>query len=187
MLIRTLAASDAAALLAFELENRAWFEANVNARSPDFYHPAGVTAHIDDCLQRLADGTMHPNLLLDSDGAIVGRCNLKDIDRAAGRTEVGYRIARTACGRGLAGVALRHLMELAYGQWQLTGLDGYVTVANAASARVLQRAGFTFAGPATHQAHVDGRTLDCLHYYHQPLAQMLDQKANGGHANSKHP
>src|SRR5262249_52505288 len=97
---------------------------------------------------------------------IIGRCNLKDIDHAAGRAEVGYRIASYACGRGLAGAALAHLMGLAYGQWQLAGLDAHVTVANAASARVLERAGFTLAGPSEIQALIAGHQLACLHYRH---------------------
>ena len=166
MQIRTLGTSDGPALLAFELANRSWFASQIDARPPAFYSLAGVAVHIGDYLARYAAGTMHPCLLVDDDGAILGRCNLKDIDRATRRAEVGYRIAASACGRGLAGQALRHLMELAYGQWQLSGLDAHVTVANAASARVLQRAGFTLAGPSPVQALVAGELLDCLHFRH---------------------
>jgi ribosomal-protein-alanine N-acetyltransferase len=166
MLIRTLATLDAPALLEFELANRDWFESHVDARAADFYAPGGVAAHIEESLQRLAQGTMHPCLLLENDGAIVGRGNLKDIDRHAGRAEIGYRIAASARGRGLAGTVLEHLMELAYGQWQLDGLDAHVTIANAASARVLERAGFVLAGPSSVQAIVAGRPVDCLHYRH---------------------
>jgi ribosomal-protein-alanine N-acetyltransferase len=167
MHIRTLAPTDAPTLLAFELANRDWFAAHIEARAPDFYNLAGVAAHIDDCLERYAAGTMHPCLLLDAGGAIVGRCNLKDIDHAERRAEVGYRIAREACGRGLAGQALDYLMQLAYGRWQLQGLDAHVTAANAASARVLSRAGFSLAGPSPIQAQVAGQLLDCLHFRHR--------------------
>ncbi|WP_374582238.1 GNAT family N-acetyltransferase [Pseudoduganella sp.] len=167
MQIRTIRLHDAPALLAFELANRAWFESHIDARPPDFYSLAGVAAHIEDVLARHVAGSMHPCLLVEDDGSIVGRCNLKDIDPATRRAEVGYRIAAFACGRGLAGAAVRHLMELAYGQWQLAGLDAHVTIANAASARVLERAGFSFAGPSPVQARVAGQVLDCLHYRHQ--------------------
>lgn len=167
MLIRTIRRTDVPALLAFEHANRAWFESHVDARAPDFYSLAGVAAHVDDYLDRHAAGSMHPCLLVADDGAILGRCNLKDIDPATRRAEVGYRIAADACGRGLASAALHHLMELAYGQWRLLGLDAHVTIANAASARVLERAGFTLAGPSPYQARVAGRLLDCLHYRHQ--------------------
>lgn len=166
MLIRTIHPSDAPALLVFEQANRAWFESQIDARAPEFYSLAGVAAHIDDYLARHAAGKMHPCLLVADDGAILGRCNLKDIDAGARRAEVGYRIAAAACGRGLAGQALRHLMGLAYGEWQLTGLDAHVTVANAASARVLQRAGFTLAGPSPYQVRVADGLLDCQHYHH---------------------
>ncbi|XLZ72478.1 GNAT family N-acetyltransferase [Massilia sp. SR12] len=167
MLIRTIGRADAPALLAFELTNRSWFESHVDARAPDFYHLAGVAAQIDEYLASHAAGSMHPCLLVADDGAILGRCNLKDIDPATRRAEVGYRIAADACGKGLAGVALRHLMELAYGHWQLAGLDAHVTVANAASARVLERAGFRLAGPSPFQARVAGKLIDCRHYRHQ--------------------
>lgn len=166
MQIRTLSLSDGPALLEFELANRGWFESQVDARATDFYSLAGVTAHIEDYLARHAAGTMHPCLLLEEDGDIVGRCNLKDIDHTAQRAEVGYRIASYACGRGLAGNALSHLMELAYGRWQLRGLDAHVTVANAASARVLERAGFRLAGPSPVIAAVADRQLACLLYQH---------------------
>ncbi len=165
MQIRTLSSADAPALLEFELANRGWFESQVDARAPDFYNLAGVGAHIDDYLARFAAGSMHPCLLLE-DGNIIGRCNLKDIDHSGLRATVGYRIAATAIGRGLAGAALSHLMELAYGQWQLAGLDAHVTIANAASARVLERSGFSLAGPSPLQAHVAGQLIGCLHYRH---------------------
>ena len=166
MIIRTLASTDMDALLAFEISNRDWFEANIDARARGFYHLEGVATHIADYLTRMAQGTMRPCLLVDDDGSILGRCNLKDIDRISGRAEVGYRIGHDACGRGLAGAALAHLMELAYGQWQLRGLDAHVTVANAASARVLERAGFSLAGPSPITAVVGGAQLACLHYRH---------------------
>jgi ribosomal-protein-alanine N-acetyltransferase len=166
MQIRLLTPADAPALLAFELANRDWFESQVDARPPGFYSLDGVAAHIEDYLARFSNGTMHPCLLVAEDGAISGRCNLKDIDRAGRRAEVGYRIAGSAIGRGLAGAALSHLMELAYGRWQLVGLDAHVTVANAASARVLERAGFVLAGPSPLQARIAGQVLACLHYRH---------------------
>jgi len=165
MQIRTLRLADAPSLLEFELANRDWFESHVDARTPDFYNLAGVTAHIEDYLVRYSSGSLHPCLLVE-DGDIIGRCNLKDIDRIGGRAEVGYRIAASAIGRGLAGAALSHLMDLAYGRWELSGLDAHVTIANAASARVLERAGFTLAGPSPIVAMVAERQLACLHYRH---------------------
>lgn len=142
IVVRTLQSSDAPALLAFELANRAWFERHVAPRDPAFYSPAGVAAHIDGYLAGLAAGTWHPFVLADAEGAIVGRANLKDIDTATGAAEVGYRIAQDACGRGLATLALRHLVGAAATRWRLTRLHAYVYPANAGSQRVLARCGF---------------------------------------------
>jgi ribosomal-protein-alanine N-acetyltransferase len=142
VVVRTLRATDAAALLAFELENRAWFERHIEPRDPAFYSPAGVAAHVDDYLAGLAAGTWHPFVLVAADGAIVGRANLKAIDQAARSAEVGYRVAEQACGRGLATLALRHLAREASARWRLQRLDAFVYPANAGSHRVLGRCGF---------------------------------------------
>ncbi|WUR11619.1 GNAT family N-acetyltransferase [[Empedobacter] haloabium] len=142
VLARTLRATDVAALLAFELANRAWFERHIEPRAPAFYTPAGVAAHVDEYLTGLANGTWHPFVLVDGDGAIVGRANLKDIDQAARSAEVGYRVAQHACGRGLATLALRHLVRAAATRWRLERLDAFVYPANVGSHRVLARCGF---------------------------------------------
>lgn len=142
LVVRTLRATDAHALLAFEQANRGFFERHIAPRDPAFYTPAGVAAHIDDYLTGLATGTWHPFVLVDEDGAIVGRANLKDIDQAARSAEVGYRVAEHAGGRGLATLALRHLVHEAGARWQLERLDAFVYPANIGSRKVLARCGF---------------------------------------------
>lgn len=139
--IRTLCRDDAAALLEFELDNRAWFELHVEARHPTFYTLQGVGQHIDEYLEAHARGQWHPCVILH-EGAIAGRANLKDIDAAAGCAEVGYRIAEHAIGKGLATRAVRHLMALASSAWRLDRLKADVTVHNAASGKVLEKCGF---------------------------------------------
>lgn len=71
-------------MLAFELDNRDWFEQHVAARAPAFYTPAGVATHIQEYLDAHDHGVLLPCVLLDDDGAIVGRANLRHIDRVAG-------------------------------------------------------------------------------------------------------
>lgn len=140
--IRTLRPDDAAKLLQFEQENHAWFERNVEPRNDVFYTPEGVREHIEQYLDAQARFTWHPCVILDHDGAIIGRANLKDIDMKAGTAEVGYRMAQQQSGNGLATGALRYLIDLARSQWKLKRLLAYVTIDNAASARVLEKCGF---------------------------------------------
>lgn len=140
--VRELRRTDSEALLVFETENRAWFESHIDARAPSFYSVKGVTEHVDGYLSDFAQGLWHPFVIQDSSGRIVGRANLKGIDTTARRAEVGYRIAQSACGQGLATHALEHLIEQAQTRWALTELVAYVFPENAGSRKVLERCGF---------------------------------------------
>jgi ribosomal-protein-alanine N-acetyltransferase len=145
MNIRTLQADDAERLLAFELENREWFEQHVEARAAGFYTPAGVAEHIADYLREYAAGGMHPCVLVSDDGAITGRANLRRIDPVAGSGEVGYRIARSQARKGLASGALEHLKELARTRYGLRMLNAWIAADNLGSARVMEKCHFTRA------------------------------------------
>jgi ribosomal-protein-alanine N-acetyltransferase len=158
--MRTLAHGDAGALLTFELANRAWFERHVEARDPAFYTPDGVARHIAQYLDGHAAGAWHPCVLTDAEGRVVGRANLKDIDRAAGSAEVGYRIAQDQTGKGLATFALRKLIELARSIWQLKELRAEITHANQGSAAVLRKCGFVHARELPRLAMVDNTWVD---------------------------
>lgn len=140
--IRPLLAGDAGPLLRFEQDNRAWFERHIAARGAAFYSAQGVDDHIREFLDAHATGTRYPCVIVDGAGAIVGRANLKDIDRRTGSAEVGYRIAEACAGHGLATQAVRYLVEQARSTWQLQQLVAYVAPANRASARVLEKCGF---------------------------------------------
>jgi ribosomal-protein-alanine N-acetyltransferase len=140
--IRTLQESDAEALLAFEVENRTWFERHIDARDTVFYSTRGVCDHIDDYLSGLAAGTWHPFVIEGANGKIIGRANLKDIDTSGRSAEVGYRIAQEACGQGLATLAVRHLIQQAQSHWHLGRLLANVYAENIGSVKVLQRCGF---------------------------------------------
>jgi len=141
--IRTLQPIDAEPLLKFELKNRQWFERHIDARSATFYSLEGVTEHIASYLAGLDKGTWHPFVIKDSQGNIVGRANLKDINISERSAEIGYRIAESACGQGLATLAVRRLIQEARSHWNLTRLVANVYAGNIGSARVLQRCGFS--------------------------------------------
>jgi len=168
MKFRTLTIDDAPALLEFELANRAWFEQTVLKREEPVYTPKGIVTHVLGCLADFERGTMHPNVMLDVDGRIAGRANLKDIDHADRSAEVGYRIAREYGGQGCATAALRFLQQLAYEQWKLRGLQAYVTVDNPASARVLEKCGFLRHEFLPQRSLVQDRLLDGYRYAHVP-------------------
>jgi ribosomal-protein-alanine N-acetyltransferase len=140
--IRTLQSTDVEALLRFELDNREWFERYIDARDSAFYSVQGVTDHIVAYLSDYAAGTWHPFVIEEPDGKIVGRANLKGIDVSERSAEVGYRIAQSACGQGLATLAVRHLIQQAQLHWNLKQLVANVYAGNIGSAKVLKRCGF---------------------------------------------
>jgi ribosomal-protein-alanine N-acetyltransferase len=76
---------------------------------------------------------------------VLGRFNLYDV--ADGTARVGYRVAERVAGRGVATAAVRELCVLA-GKLGLQTLTAATSHENAASARVLLKAGFVPIGPA---------------------------------------
>lgn len=156
--VRQLQITDVEALLAFEVRNREWFEAHIDARAPAFYSLQGVTDHVAGYLADFALGNWHPLIIEDSRGQIVGRANLKNINFPPGCAEVGYRIDQLHCGQGLATLALKHLIETAQTRWRLTQLIAKVYEGNVGSRKVLSRCGFT-ATPSSG----NGQTEDAYH------------------------
>ena len=158
--IRTLRLDDAAPLLAFELANRAWFERHIDRRPDAFYSIEGVQAHVAQFLDEHAQGRMHPCVIVDERGELIGRANLKDIDGQAQTAEVGYRIGEQQARKGLATAALRHLISLAQDEWRLASLCAYAIDGNAASIRVLERCGFVQGVAVPDIALVEGNVVD---------------------------
>jgi [ribosomal protein S5]-alanine N-acetyltransferase len=130
------------ALLAFELENRAYFAASIPDRGDDYF--ASFDERHRELLGWQADGTDLPHVLVEADGTIVGRVNL--IEVADGSANLGYRIAERAAGRGLATAAVRQVCALAVGRYCLTELRAAAKVDNIASRTVLTTNGFAPVG-----------------------------------------
>ncbi|WP_223455503.1 MULTISPECIES: GNAT family N-acetyltransferase [unclassified Pseudomonas] len=146
--VRELKKADAQALLAFEIQNREWFESHIDARDPSFYSLQGVADHIESYLSDFVIGAWHPFVIEDSSQRIVGRANLKSIDSSTGSAQVGYRIDQRACGQGLATLALRRLIQEARMRWGLAQLVAYAFKENAGSRKVLDRCGFKLQQPS---------------------------------------
>ncbi|MFI6938726.1 GNAT family N-acetyltransferase [Streptomyces sp. NPDC050418] len=140
--LQRLSPEHAPALLAFEQENRAYFAASVPDRGDAFF--AAFDAVMRDRLAEQEAGECHFHVLVDTDGAILGRVNLVDV--ADGEAELGYRIAKAASGRGLATDAVRQVCALAAERYGLRTLRAVTTTDNGASRAVLARTGFVATG-----------------------------------------
>jgi ribosomal-protein-alanine N-acetyltransferase len=128
-------------LLRFETENRSYFARSIPDRGDDYFAEFGDRHK---WLLELQDaGTDHFHVILDGD-RIIGRVNL--VEAANGSAALGYRIAESATGKGLATWAVREACPLARTQYALTRLTAKTTTDNLASQKVLLRTGFHQTG-----------------------------------------
>ncbi|UYQ66145.1 GNAT family N-acetyltransferase [Streptomyces peucetius] len=140
--LERLTAAHAPALLAFEQENRAYFAASIPDRGDDYF--THFMARHSALLAEQAAGVCHFHVLADPSGAILGRVNLVDV--ADGSAELGFRIAESAAGAGLATAAVREICDLAATRYGLTELRAAAALDNTGSRTVLKRTGFTETG-----------------------------------------
>jgi [ribosomal protein S5]-alanine N-acetyltransferase len=140
-MLERLTQEHADAVLAFELENRAYFATAITDRGDDYFtHFAARHAAL---LAEQAEGVCHFHVIV-VEGELLGRVNL--IDVADGAAELGFRIAKKAAGQGLATAAVREVSALAARTYGLTTLRAAAAVENIGSRTVLTRTGFTPTG-----------------------------------------
>lgn len=96
--------------------------------------------------QGRCDGTREAFAAIDGEGAFVGLGLAPEIDREAGELELGYIVARSARGRGVATELLRRLTEWAFADAGALRIRLIIDVDNAASARAAQRCGYVREG-----------------------------------------
>ncbi len=141
--LQRLRSDHAAAVLAFEVANRAYFAASVTDRGDEFFEQ--FSERHSALLAEQDTGMCVFHVLLDGGGAVVGRFNVYNLED--GTAEVGYRVAENAAGRGVATSTLRELCGLAVEQYGLSTLTAKTNNENVASKRVLEKAGFVPVGP----------------------------------------
>lgn len=96
--LQLLRPDHAAAVLAFELENRAFFATTISDRGDAYFehftdrHSALLAEHVA--------GTGAFYVLVDDDSFVLGRFNL--IFESEHTARLGYRVAERSCGRGVA-------------------------------------------------------------------------------------
>jgi [ribosomal protein S5]-alanine N-acetyltransferase len=154
--LQRLHAGHAPAVLAFELANRAYFAASISDRGDDFFDE--FTDRFNALLAEQEAGICAFYVLVAEDGAehgaVLGRFNLFDLEDHT--AVLGYRVAQHVAGRGVATATVRQLCRLAVDQHGLRTLRAATAHENAASRKVLTKAGFVPVGPAD-PAHLGGR------------------------------
>jgi [ribosomal protein S5]-alanine N-acetyltransferase len=156
---------DLADLRRFEVDNRAFFEAHINARPASYYADGGIESAIATARREADADTGHQFLIRDIAGALIGRINLSQIKRRHYHScELGYRIAEAENGKGHAKEAVRLVLEKAFGELGLVRVEAKARAGNAGSIQVLQRNGFTEFGRSTRSFQLHDEWEDMLYF-----------------------
>jgi len=109
------------------------------------------------------DPTVHFAIVVDGEAA--GGIGLELQQETFRRSAViGFWLGEAHWGRGITTAALSALTEHAFASFDLCRLQAYVFERNAASARVLEKAGYVWEARLRKAATKDGRTFDLLVY-----------------------
>jgi RimJ/RimL family protein N-acetyltransferase len=127
---------------------------------PAFADPALVGEIVDGQLADVANGSaLYWSAV--ADGAVIGVCDLSDIDEHHLRAEIGFLFARAQWGRGYAREAMEKIIAHAFGPLGLERLWARFHAGNDASRKLLGNLGFSPEGLL--KAHVlrNGERRDC--------------------------
>lgn len=168
---RLITPDDAPLLAELVRANRDFLAPWEPVRGDEQFSEAGQRVAIQGALAEHAHGRSLPCVMVEADGAVVGRVNLNNIVRGAAQSaSLGYWLAEAAGGRGLATRAVRDIIHLAFAELGLHRIQADTLVHNGASQRVLARNGFVRIGLAPRYLKIAGRWQDCI--LHQLLADQ---------------
>ena len=150
--LQRLRADHAAAILTFESVNRRYFATSISDRGDEYFENFTERHHA--LLAEQEEGIGAYYVLVDEDGAVLGRFNLVFVGDGVG--ELGYRVAQHVTGRGVATATVRDVCSLAASRHGVRTLRAATSHGNVPSQRVLLNAGFVEVGPAD-PSHIGGK------------------------------
>ena len=153
--LRTWRLEDAPALAANANNRNVWIK--LRDRMPHPYTLADAEAY----LHERAKEPERLMFCIDVDGGAAGGIGLhlgEDVNRFT--AELGYWLGEPFWGRGIMTEAVPAIVQLGFERLPLHRIEAYVYDNNPASARVLEKAGFTLEGRLRRSVVKDGCVLD---------------------------
>ena len=142
-MLRPLTGADASALFAVFSDPRVMRRWS----TPPWTAIEQAHAFIECSADALAKGeALRLGLERRSDGQLIGQCTLFALAGASRRAEIGYSLAASDWGQGYMHEALRTLIDHGFDELKLNRIEADIDPRNAASARSLERLGFTREG-----------------------------------------
>ncbi|RTZ17415.1 N-acetyltransferase [Vibrio aquaticus] len=161
--LELLSLDDAEQLLAFESDNKGWFDQFIPPREENFYSLHGVQAHIQEFLLDYKCRQLLPLLIKDRNHTILGRLNFTNLDFKKNTAHVGYRVGQKYVSMGVATQALERGIAILKTQG-IGRLFAYVEVSNKASQKVLLSNGFHRIRVVENYAKLNGNDIECIEY-----------------------
>jgi ribosomal-protein-alanine N-acetyltransferase len=158
--LRSWRASDAKALVRYANNWNVWI--NLKDRFPHPYTPADARNWLAHCYAQQGPLT---NFAMEFEDEAIGGISLDphtDVHRVM--ASIGYWIGEPFWGRGFATGAVKAISAYAFQTFDLHRLQAFVFEWNTASARVLEKAGYTCEGRLKKSILKDGRIADTLLY-----------------------
>lgn len=159
LLLRPFAATDADDLWALQSDAhvlRYW-------DSPPWSDPDRVDQFLATCARMAEEGT-GTRVVIEREGEFVGWLSFARWNPDYRSASLGYCLTRAAWGHGYATEAARGLLAWAFDTLPLNRVQAEVDTRNPASARVLEKLGFTREGTLREDCIVDGVVSDSWVY-----------------------
>ncbi len=163
IVLEKLQSKDAEKLFEFELKNRDFFEKMVPSRGDDYYHYEIFKKWHQVLLDEQEKNESYFYLIKDTNGAIVGRMNIVDIDHSPAIGHLGYRVGESYIGKGIATKAL----ELLFNEIARVGVKQLLaktTTNNVPSQKVLEKNGFERLKANSEDFDLSGRSEKFVYY-----------------------
>jgi ribosomal-protein-alanine N-acetyltransferase len=115
---------------------------------PGALPPRAIVVRAIDALEKGADPVWSSFYVVLENGRAVASAGFKGPPRE-GRVEIGYNVAEARRGCGIATLAVRRLLAVAFAQPHVEQVRAETAVANLASRRVVEKCGFGKVGQRT--------------------------------------
>lgn len=158
--IRPLSVDDVPALTRQLVLNRDFLAPFEPLRDDDYFTEGGQLAVVAAALRQRDTGVTAPYVIHD-DGDLVGRITLNEIVRGPLQScSLGYWVAESRNGHGLATGAVRDVLQVAFEDLRLHRVQAGTLPDNVRSQHVLTRNGFVRIGVAAQMLRITGRWQD---------------------------
>lgn len=157
--VRDVITADAPSLARHANNRKVWL--NLRDRFPHPYTLRDAVSFIER-VQEQSPPTVWAIEVAGAAAGTIGIMPRSDIERVS--AEIGYWIGEPYWGRGIMTEALQAVTEWTVKEFQLTRIDALPFATNAASCRVLEKAGYVCEGRLRKSAIKDGQVVDQFMY-----------------------